>query len=95
MLVRSLLLGGAVALLLLQGQSFLVGNPGLLVDPYTLGDVLRREIGSRVDVSWLFDAVAAAIWVGLFLAITLAVSVAWPVVERLAKASAATITTRR
>ena len=95
MLVRSLVLGGAVALLFLRGQSFLVGSPGLLVDPYTLGDVFSREIGSRVDVSWLFDIAAAAIWVGLFLAITLAVSVAWPVVERLAKASAAAIARRR
>lgn len=95
MLMRSLVLGGTVALLFLQGQSFLVGSPGLLVDPYTVGDVFSREIGSRVDVSWLFDVAAAAIWVGLFLAITLAVSVAWPVVERLAKASAAAISSRR
>jgi hypothetical protein len=86
MLVRSLLLGGAVAVLLLHGQSFLVGSSSSFLDPFTIGDFLSREVYSRLDVSMAFDAAAAALWVLLFVSITLAVSVLWPLAERVIRA---------
>jgi len=95
MLVRSLLLGSAVALLFLHGQSFQLFSPGALVDPFTLGDFVSRELLARLDVLHAVELMAALVWLTLFAAITLAVGLLWPVAERVCRAAAGAAARRR